>query len=198
MRHDRGPAVWPARLRWRLRGATLWPLFAVLTVAEAVLLAFLPVAGRHTGIAGGLLLAMFLNLVAVAGVGRLLAVVLRSRRRDLPREVAEDRAGSILLLLVAAAILTAGLVHAPARRAADRADRLQRDAARAYVLAHGDPVHRRHLGQMDTEQESDDLFRTCVPGDEAAGIRPLCLLIDTSVDPPRVHVDTFRTPNGHL
>lgn len=198
MRHDRGPAVWPARLRWRLRGATLWPLFAVLTASESVLLALLPVTGRHTGLIGGLLLAMFLNLLAVAGLGRILALVLRRHRRDLPRVVAEDRAGSVLLLLVAAGLLAGGLIHAPARHAGDRADRRQREAVRAFVLAHGDPVHRRHLDQMDTEQESDDLFRTCVPGDVVHGIAPLCLLIDTSVDPPRVHPDADRTPNRHL
>lgn len=198
MRHDRGPAVWPARLRWRLRGATLWPLFATLTVADAVLLSFLPIAGRHTGLAGGLLLAMFLNLVAVAGLGRAAAAVLRRLRPDLPRVIAEDRAGTALLLVVAAALLTLGLAHAPARRAADRADRVQRDVVRAYVLAHGDPVHRAHLRAMDTEQESDTLFRTCVPGNPAHGVPPLCLLVDTDVSPPRVRVDADRTPNRHL
>ena len=198
MRHDRGPAVWPARLRWRWRGATLWPLFGFLTVAEAVLLGLLPIAGRHTGVAGGLLLAMFLNLVAVAALGRGAAVLLRRRRPDLPRVVAEDRAGTALLLVVAAGLLTLGLVHIPARHAADRAYRAQREAARAYVLAHGDSVHRAHLGALDTEQESDTLFRTCVPGDAAAGVPPLCLLIDTDVTPPRVRVDSDRTPNRHL
>ena len=33
------------RLRWRLRGAWLWPTFAVAMVVDAVLLHMLPIAG---------------------------------------------------------------------------------------------------------------------------------------------------------
>src|SRR6266516_2768198 len=48
--------VWAARLRWRLRGAWLAPLLAVLTAADGALLHALPLAGDRTGVAGGLLL----------------------------------------------------------------------------------------------------------------------------------------------
>ena len=34
------------RLRWRLRGAWQWPVFAVLTVVDAVLIARLPFQGE--------------------------------------------------------------------------------------------------------------------------------------------------------
>lgn len=198
MREGSGSAVWPARLRWRLRGALLWPLFAALTVVDAVLLGVLPIAGRGTGLAAGLLLAMFFNLVAVAGLGRLAARALRRRRPELPKVVAEDRAGCALLAAVTVALVAGGLIHAPGREAADRAVQAQRDAVRAYVLAHGAPAHRAHVGAMDTQEQSDDFFRTCVPGDAAAGVPPLCLLIDTGSDPPVVRVDADRTPNRHL
>jgi hypothetical protein len=197
MRGDRGAAVWPARLRWRFRGALLWPLFAILTVADAVLVVLLPVSGRHTGFVPALLLAMFLNLLAVAGLGRLGALWLRRRRPELPRLVAEDRAGTTLLCVVSAALVILGVLHAPARHAADRAVRIERDAVRAFVLAHGPPAYRSHLEQMDTEQEADSYFRSCVPGDRRAVAAELCLLVDTSADPPDVRVDTDRTPNRH-
>ena len=197
MRGDRSVAVWPARLRWRFRGALLWPLFAILTVADAVLVVLLPVSGRHTGFVPALLLAMFLNLLAVAGLGRLGALWLRRRRPELPRLVAEDRAGTALLCAVSAALVILGVLHAPARQAADRAVRIERDAVRAFVLAHGLPAYRAHLQEIDTEQEFDGYFRSCVPGDPGAVAFELCLLVNTSVNPPAVRVDTDRTPNRH-
>ena len=198
MRDGSGSAVWPARLRWRLRGALLWPLFAALTVIDAVLLGVLPISGRGTGFLAGLLLAMFFNLIVVAGLGRPATRVLRRRRPELPGEVAEDRAGSFLLALVTLALVVGGAIHAPGRQAADRAAQAQRDAVRAYVLAHGAPAHRAHLGAMDTDQQSDDFFRTCIPGDATDGVPPLCVLVDTGTDPPTVAVDPDRTPNRHL
>jgi hypothetical protein len=107
-----GPTLWQGRLRWRLRGALQWPLFVVLTVGDALLLGVLPISGRHTGFVPGLLVAMLFNLVAVAGVGRMLVPWLRRRRPDLPKLVAEDRVGSALLCLVTVALVVLGLANA--------------------------------------------------------------------------------------
>jgi len=197
MRYGDGSAVWPARLRWRLRGALLWPLFAALTVLDAVLLGVLPISGRGTDLVPALLLAMFFNLVAVAALGRPAARWLLRRRPDLPKVVAEDRAGVGLLVVVTLGLVVGGVIHAPGRASADRAVRAESDAVRAYVLAHGDPAHRAHLGAMDTEQQADHYFRTCVAGEPATGVRPMCLLVDTTRDPPVVRVDHDRTPNRH-
>lgn len=198
MRDGSGSAVWPGRLRWRLRGALQWPLFAVLTIVDAVLLGVLPITGTGTGFVSALLLAMFFNLTAVAALGRLAAWWVRRRRPQIPKVVAEDRAGVALLCAVTVALVVAGIVHAPGAHEAQRAMRAQRDAVRAYVLAHGGPVHRANLEAMDTEQHGDDFFRTCVPGDAARDVAPLCLLVDTRHDPPLVHVDRDRSPNRHL
>src|SRR3954453_2593847 len=93
------PALWPARLRWRLKGATLWPLFWLLTVIDAVLLKVLPIEGADgPPLFGALLLALLFNLLAVAVLGRAGAWWLRRHRPALPRVVAEDRAGSAMLL----------------------------------------------------------------------------------------------------
>lgn len=138
---------------------------------------------------------MFLNLLAVAALGRLGGLWLRRRRPDLPREVAEDRAGSALLLTVTAAVLVAGLAHLPARNAARGAYDAQLEAVRAYVLAHAQPAYRRRLGRLDVQQHAADFFRTCVPG---GALPPLCLLVRTDTDPPTVSVDRDRTPNRHF
>jgi hypothetical protein len=179
-----------------MAGAWQWPLFALLTVVDGVLLRVLPISGTGTPIVSGLLLAMFFNLVAVAGLGRLVTWGMRRGDPSAPREVAEDRAGVLLLCLVTAALIAGGIVHAPGADDANDAVRAQGRAARAYVLAHGDAVHVHNLSAMDTEQHADDFFRTCVPG--GGDVPALCLLIDTSVDPPKIVVDTDRSPNRHL
>lgn len=181
------------RLRWRLSGALQWPLFAVLTVVDAILLMVLPIAGTGPGLPYALLLAMFLNLVVVAALGRAVGWWLRRRRPGVPRVVAEDRAGVVLLSLVTLGLTAGGLLHAPAAAEAERALRAQAAAARDYVLAHGTPAQRANVGAMVTQQRSDDLFRTCVPGDGARDVAALCLLIDASRDPPAVTVDPDRS-----
>src|SRR3712207_6047721 len=37
---------WVRRMRWRRRGAWLWPVFALATIADTVLLHVLPIAGN--------------------------------------------------------------------------------------------------------------------------------------------------------
>lgn len=164
-----------------------------LTIGDALALGILPVAGRGTGLVPGLLLAGALNLVALAVLARPLARRLRRRRPDLPRVVAEDRAGSALLVAVTVALLAGGLAHRPARQAADRAFAAQERAVRAYVRAHAAPAYRANLDRLDTAQGAEQFFRTCVPG--GPGQRPLCLLVETDRSPPLVRVDPSRTPN---
>ena len=198
MRDPDRSAVWPSRLRWRLRGALQWPLFALLTVVDAILLCLLPISGTGPGFASALLLAMFFNLVAIATLGRIVALRVCRRRPTMPRVVAEDRAGVALLCDVTALLVLAGILHATRAGDAERAVRAQRDAVRAFVLAHGSPAHRANLAAMDTEQHAEDFFRTCVPDDPAADVSPLCLLVDTGSDHPVVDVDRVRSPNRHL
>lgn len=162
----------------------------VLTVADAVLLMVRPITGTGPALVPAVLLAMFFNLVAVAGLGRLVARLWRRRRPDLPPMVAEDRAGVALLCAVTGAIVLGGFLHAGGAAEAERAERAQADAVRAYIAAHGTPSQRANVDALDTRQHADDFFRTCVPG-----APPVCLLIDTSTDPPEVIVDPDRSPN---
>jgi hypothetical protein len=193
MAPDGSDAVWRARLRWRRRGAWRGPAFVVLTVADALLLGPLPLTGDGTGFVAGLLLATFFNLVAVALAAPPLARALRRRRRDLPDVVAEDRAGTAMVVLVSVALLAAGLAHRPARDRDRRAFSTQSAAVRSYVRARA-PAYRTTLDEADTVAQGAGLFRTCVPGSGTAAL-PLCLLVDTAVSPPRVTVDSDRTPN---
>jgi hypothetical protein len=182
------------RLRWRLRGAKLWPTFAVVTVLDAALLHWLPISGDGTGWVPALLLAGSLNVLAVAALGGLLGWRLRKRRPDLPKVVADDYAGTALVLAVAVGFLVAGLLHRPQLQD-DRADfSAQSWAARRYVEASAPPEYQRRIAQADSVQVDDELFRTCVPGEDPD--RWLCLFIDTSGHPATVDRDTSRESNA--
>lgn len=183
--------VWTARLRWRWRGAVLWPAFAALTLLDGLLLHHNPIAGDSTAIVPGVLLAGFLNLGAVAVLAPLASRRLRGGR---PREVADDAAGTIVVVGVTVVLAALGLAHAAAVGAADRAMADQLAAARTYFAHQAPPEFRRHLGAMSTWKQSDDLFRTCISND--AGDRALCVFVTTAQSPPGVRLDPDRRPNS--
>jgi hypothetical protein len=184
------------RLRWRLRGAWLWPAFVVLTVVEGVLLGQLPLAGDGTAFIPGVLLAGFFNLVAVAALMPLLGRRVRRLRPDLPKVVADDYAGTALVVAVFAVLLTVGLIHRPERLAAERDYKAQSAAVVRWVAARGAPEFRHNVSRADTWQQAEDLYRTCVPGPDPK--RSLCLIVDTSESPPSVTRDGSAAPNSEF
>ncbi|HWT25380.1 MAG TPA: hypothetical protein VN213_17890 [Solirubrobacteraceae bacterium] len=193
---DRVERFWRARLRWRMRGAWLWPAFIALTPLEGVLIAVLPpYEGAPEAVIGGVLVAGFANLFLVAVVAPLLARVVRRRRPDLPRLIATDRAGTVLLCGLAAVIVAAGLVHRPAVAAQERDLAAAHAATRDFVLARA-PEYRPGLAAVDALRLADDAYRVCVPGRVAR--RWLCLYVDTDQAPPGVRRDPSTEPNSAL
>lgn len=184
------------RIRWRLRGAWQWPLFAVMTVLDAALLHWLPLAGDGTGWVPALLLAGCLNLIAIAVLGGPGGWLLRRRRPDLPKIVADDYAGTALLGLVAVTFLVIGLVHRPQVVSGREAFADQSQAVRRWVLAHGDAFTRAHVDSADTITVDTDLYRTCVPSPDPR--RFTCVYVDTSSEPPVVRADDNRESNASL
>ena len=182
------------RMRWRLRGAWLWPTFVVATLVEMVLLHALPVQGDSTGWISALLAAGFLNLVAVVVVGGAGGMLLRRRRPDLPKVVADDYAGTAALAVVAVGLVVAGLAHRPeiSERRALRAAQLE--AVRRWIARYGDDYVSSHVSQADTAAVDENLFRTCVPTPDPK--RWLCLIVDTTRSPPTVKRDPDREPNA--
>jgi hypothetical protein len=186
--------LWTRRLRWRMRGAWQWPLFALLTVIDGVVLSELPFYSRGPGtLAGGLLLAGFANLLVVAVVAPLLGGGLRRRRPDLPRLVASDYAGAAALGALTMMFALGGILHRPALAKDERKDASVGEAARSYVLSQA-PQYRAGVASMDAIQLEDDLYRTCVP--TAVADRWLCLFVRTAQDPPGVTRDTDETSNS--
>ena len=182
------------RLRWKLRGAQLWPAFVLVTLLEMLLLHWLPLAGEGTGLLGGLLLAGTLNIIAVALIGGLGGVALRRRRRDLPKVVADNYAGLAALGFVAIVFVAVGLAHRP-EIADDRAELAeQARAVSAWVQSHGDAFTRAHADGATTLRIDAELYRTCLPRPDVR--RWLCLVVDTSQSPARVTRDPNRESNA--
>jgi hypothetical protein len=193
---DRVERFWPARLRWRMRGAWLWPVFLLITPLEGVLFALLPpYAGAPRAVIGGVLVAGFANLFLIAVVAPLVARALRRRRPDLPRVVAADRAGTGLLCGLAAVIVVAGIAHRPAVAAQERDLAAAHAATRDFVLARA-PEYEPGLVAVDALHLAEDSYRVCVPA--AASRRWLCLYVDTDQRPPGLSRDPSTEPNSAL
>jgi hypothetical protein len=189
--------VWWTRLRWRLRGATMWPAFLLAVVVDTVLLRALPIAGDTApDVFAAVLLAFFFNLVVVAVGAPLAGRIWRGRRPGLPKVIADDRAGTALIALLALGLLVAGMVHRPVVQARARTFDLQAATARAFVLDQAPAAFRANVGRMDTWKQGPDLYRTCVPGPTAT--RSFCVFVDTRHDPPLVVRDHDQSPNSVL
>jgi hypothetical protein len=188
--------LWLARLRWRMRGAWLWPAFFGLTAIDGALIALLPpYDGAPRELLGCVLLAGFANLLLVAVAAPLAGRLVRRRRPDLPRMIAGDYAGAGLLLALGATLLAAGLAHRPTV-AAERADRDAVDAAvHAFVTTQA-AEWRGGLAQVDALRLEDDSYRACVPGADPR--RWLCLIVDTDQRPAGVVRDASMEPNDAL
>jgi hypothetical protein len=186
--------LWWPRLRWRMRGAWQWPAFAAFTALDGLLLSELPFYDRGTGsFVGGMLLAGFVNLLAVAVLAPLAGSRLRRRRPDLPRLVASDYAGTALLAAIALLLLVGGLLHRPAI-AAERADVAAAAAVTQDYVASQERSYRPGLRAMDILRVEEDLYRSCVPGPDPD--RWLCVFVNTAQSPAGVTADPDRAPNS--
>jgi hypothetical protein len=188
---------WWTRLRWRLRGATMWPAFLLAIVLDAILLRVLPIAGDTApDVFAAVLLGFFFNLVAVAVGAPLGGRLVRRRWPGLPKVVADDRAGTALIGGVAALLLVIGIVHHPVVRAQARAFDIQAAAAREFVLARAPRRFRANVDRMDTWKQKAGLYRTCVPGPNDR--RSFCVFVNTEHEPPLVTGDRDQSPNSVL
>lgn len=188
-------SLWRSRLRWRLRGALLWPTFIALTLFDAILLGVLPIAGDGgTDFVPALLLGFFFNLVAVAVVAPFAALALRRRRGDLPMVVATDRAGTVLVCTVTLGLVAGGLVHRSEVKEAEHDFAMQQAAARRFVSRQAPPQFRARAAESDSIKLEDDLYRTCVPGNEPE--RHFCVLVRTDSVPPGIVVHESRETNA--
>jgi hypothetical protein len=168
--------AWLVRMRWRQRGAWLWPTFVVATLVDGVIGHALPLAGETQTLLAGLLAGLVLNLIAVLLLSRPLGSLIRRGRGELPVAIARNYAGTCAVLLVTAAVLALGLIHRPQIAAEERAlnDALSR--AEAWIGDRAPAPFRDNLEHMDTFTiEPGSVYRTCVPSPD--GTRSYCVIV---------------------
>lgn len=185
------------RLRWRRAGAWLWPAFILLTAADAVIGHQLPPAGATETLAAAALLALFVNLLGVLLLSRPLGWALRRRRPDLPGIVARDYGGTFVVLAVTAAILAAGLMHAPAIRASQRSMQDAIARAQAWIGDRAPAEFRRNLQFVSLlEIQAGAIYRACVPSPD--GTRNFCVIVNRNLPLERSVTFAGHEPNSVL
>lgn len=188
---------WPRRLKWRLRGAWMWPTFAILTIVEGVLLHEIPPTGfRIPDVVIGSILALFANIFLVGVIAPWLArrLIARDRqggRERFPPEIYLDRVATALLALGTVGVVAAGLANIRVSTAETDALKEAGDRAEAFVNAHADPEVKQRLNGANSARLGDDFFRVCVPRIDAR--RQYCLFVDTRRD--SVRRDPSTLPN---
>lgn len=171
---------WLHRLRWRRRGAWLWPVFVAAVAADAVLGHLRPPTGDTQSLPAGALAGLALNLVAVLFLSRPLGALLRRLRSDLPGVVARNYAGTSAVLGVSLALLAAGLVHHASVVANQDAMRDATLRAEAWIGDRAPAEFRRHAALAETFAiQPGSIYRTCVPGDRVN--RAYCVIVKTQL-----------------
>jgi hypothetical protein len=165
------------RLRWRRAGAWLWPSFAALTIADAVIGHALPPTGSTESLAAAALLGMVLNLLGVLLLSRPVAWGVRRVRTDMPSVVARDYAGTLVVLALAATLLTAGLLHRPAIQASRQAMRDAIVRAQAWIGDRAPDQFRRNLQFVSVLSiQGSTIYRACVPN--VQNTKSYCVIVD--------------------
>jgi hypothetical protein len=199
--NDSDQRFWPNRMRWRLRGAWMWPSFVAITLLDALLLHHLSPVREGIDLIPAILIATFGNLVLIGAVGPWLARRIWKRRpaaddgapAKAQLEVLVDRVGTGLLVASVFGILAAGLANRPTivveTDQRERAAKLLED----YVEAHGDAELRRNLEASDTRRYADGYYRSCIPHDDRH--RSTCFFIDVRKKRSRFVRDPSQVPN---
>ena len=178
---------WTRRLRWRLRGALMWPAFAIFTIGDGLLLHFLPPNRTGVKLIPAFIIASFANLFLLGAVANWISrrLVVRERRvhqherRDpLPPEVILDRTATILLSLAAIGLFVAGLGNRPVIVSETNATHEAAVRARNFVEAHGTPQAKANLEDANTRRLAQGYFRVCVNLNNRA--RAFCMFVDTN------------------
>lgn len=187
-----------ARLRWRLHGALLWPSFVVLIVVDAFVGHALPPAGDSQSLAGAWLVGMWAMLIGIIVLAPAAGALIRRRRPDMPRVVARNYGGAVVIFAISAALLAAGLIHRPSLIAGRESLALAQARARIWIGEHAPPAFRRTLPDVDTYAiQPGSIYRTCVLSFEDAR-RTYCVVVDTRVAASRSVSFAGYEPNSVL
>ena len=157
------------RVWWRLRGAWLWPAFVGLTLLDGAIVRWLPLSGDTESPVAGWLIGLFASLVGIVVVAPPVARGLRRLRPDLPKVVARNSAGAVVVVGVTAVLLLAGALH---RQSVSSDQHALQDAiarAQAFIGDRAPPRFRDSLPAVDTLPiQPPQIYRVCVHGSPSA------------------------------
>ncbi|MGI8573339.1 MAG: hypothetical protein ACR2L9_12045 [Solirubrobacteraceae bacterium] len=169
---------WLARMRWRRRGAWLWPAFVGATAFDGLIGHMLPPAGDSQTVVSAVLVGLFFNLIGVILLSRPGGGLVRRARRDLPSVVARDYAGTIVVVAIAVILLSAGLVHRATVVAHEQTLRDASVRAAAFIGDRAPPTFRANARDTSTLAIlAGYLYRVCVPS--ADHKRTYCVVVNT-------------------
>jgi hypothetical protein len=158
----------------------MWPAFAVLTVVDAIVAHALPPSGDSASFAGAVIVALFLNVLAVLLLSRPLGALLRRYRKDLPKVIARDYGGRTAVAGITAIVLAAGLINHGTVLANRRAQSDAITRAQAWIGARAPAEFRRNVQFVSTFTiEPGHIYRTCVPSDRDG--RTFCVIVNTKL-----------------
>lgn len=170
-------SAWLTRMRWRRRGAWMWPTFVALTVIDACVAHALPLEGDSEAFVPALIFAGFWNFIAVVVVAHPAGALVRRVRGDLPRFIARDYAGTWLMIALAVGVLAAGLVNHATVSSDSAALRDAEARAVAWIGFRAPPLFRGDLrGATTFTIQPRSLYRICVPS--AGGRRTYCVTVN--------------------
>jgi hypothetical protein len=165
------------RLRWRMHGAWMWPSFIVLTVLDGALVSWRPLSGDSESAVSGWLLGLWISLVGIVVLAPALGMALRRVRRDMPKVVARDYAGTAVIVAVTAAFLAVGLIHHSSVTSDDRAIEDAVARAESYIGDHAPSQFQVNLGSAQTLAiQPGSIYRTCVRN--RAGTESYCVVVN--------------------
>lgn len=165
------------RIRWRLRGAWMWPVFVVLTLLDGAVVHWHPLVDDTESPVSGWLLGCFLSLAGIVVLAPGLGLLLRRVRRDMPKIVARDYAGTAVVALVSAGLFAGGLAHRASIAADQRALEDAVARAEAYIGTYAPREFRVNLESAATYVIlSGRLYRTCVSN--VNGTRSYCVVVN--------------------
>ena len=187
---------------WRLRGAWMWPAYAVLTLLDAVILHELPPVSGGVDFIPALILSSFCNLFLMGAVAPWLARRLAKREHagagngvPLPvrSEILKDRTAAVLLGITTLGLIAAGLGNQPAvvAETEDLEDAIQ--LFQEYVAAEAPHEIQRNIEIVNTDRLEEGFFRMCINYDERE--RAWCVFVNVKAEPPTVVRDPNEVPN---
>lgn len=169
---------WLARMRWRRRGAWLWPAFVAATALDGLIGHMLPPAGESQTIVSAVLVGLFFNLIGVILLSRPGGALVRRARPDLPSVVARDYSGTGVVVVIAVILLSAGLIHRTTVVAHQHSLQDATVRAEAFIGARAPATFRVNATLANTLAILPGfLYRVCVPSEDRK--RTYCVVVNT-------------------